>query len=181
MANSQIGISFMPSAENSELGPQRGAAENPSSDLAQAFKILSLHLPRNLSPHAIASQSLLGGQGSAGVGAPGVNPFSQAFEAMIRAMLGQQGGYLPPGGPIGGGGATPSYTMPGSPMPGTSRPSAPSVPVGGAPKPRITPGEGDPLPPAPPPSSAGSSFPERPFSGGRPEGGSRRQKDGFPY
>lgn len=85
MANSNpIGITFLPSEENQSLGPKRGGLE---SDLGQAFKILSLRLPRVQGARAIAPPNLLNGPGSSGM----QNPQAAAFEQMIRAMLGQGG------------------------------------------------------------------------------------------
>lgn len=88
MADAPIGISFIPTAENQAQGPMHGGAE---TDLGQAFKILSLRLPRVLGAQAPAPSSLIQGAGAAGVpGQPagGFNPHAAVFEALIRALLG---------------------------------------------------------------------------------------------
>lgn len=82
-----IGVTFMPSAENQQMGGRQGAMEGGGSDLAQAFKVLSLRLPQVLGARAPAPASLLNGAGSAGV-APGQNSNSAMFQAILKAMLG---------------------------------------------------------------------------------------------
>jgi hypothetical protein len=87
MAN-PIGITFLPSDENQALGPKRGQLEG---DLGQAFKILSLRLPRVQGARAIAPPNLLASQGSAGVPGQlggGFNPQAAVFEALLKAMAG---------------------------------------------------------------------------------------------
>lgn len=84
MATNPIGISFLPSEENQALGPKRGQMEG---DLGQAFKILSLRLPRIQGAHAIAPPDLLNAPGAAGMGG-GVNPQAAIFEALLKAMAG---------------------------------------------------------------------------------------------
>jgi hypothetical protein len=106
----------MPSQENQLDGPRRGALEG---DVGEAFKILSLRMPRSPSVRGIAPPSLLQSRGAAGVPG-GANPQAAIFEALIRAMLGQGAA---PGGPMGG-------------------PSAFAPP----PAPRVIPGGDDPLP-----------------------------------
>src|SRR5438093_12332176 len=88
MAQSPIGISFIPTADNQAQGPlnmqQDGAA---GSDLAEAFKVLSLRLPQVLGARAISSSRLLTSPGSAGM--PGAfNPHAAVFEALLNAMTG---------------------------------------------------------------------------------------------
>lgn len=112
MAESPIGVTFMPTAEASANGPRQAGIEGQGgSDLAQAFKILSLHLPRVLGASAIAPKRLLTSQGAAGVAAPaGVSPYSQVFQALLQSM-GAGGGMAPSdpmaayGAPGGGAGA----------------------------------------------------------------------------
>ncbi len=88
MADAPVGITFMPSAEAAANGPRQAGIEGTSgSDLAQAFKILSLHLPRVLGASAIAPKTLLTSPGAAGVAAPsGVNPYSAVFQALLQSM-----------------------------------------------------------------------------------------------
>ncbi len=88
MADAPVGITFMPSAEAAANGPRQAGIEGTGgSDLAQAFKILSLHLPRVLGASAIAPKTLLTSPGSAGVAAPsGVNPYSAVFQALLQSM-----------------------------------------------------------------------------------------------
>jgi len=95
MPGSPIGVSFLPSAENQELGVQRGRTEG---DLGEALKILALQLPRVQGARAIAPRRLLTGEGAQGFSggfptsrggeAGGFNPDAAFFEAMIRALLG---------------------------------------------------------------------------------------------
>lgn len=80
MANN-IGITFLPSDEQASLGPRQG---NLEGDLGQAFKILSLRLPRVMGARSITPQSNLTAPGSAGVS----NPYAAAFQALLRTMAG---------------------------------------------------------------------------------------------
>ena len=117
MANNQIGVSFMPSAEQSAMGGRQGSLEGVPE---QAFKILSLRLPRVLGSRSLSPSSLMTGPGSAGVGGGGLNPLSAVFTAILRGM-----GVNP-----GGGG------MPGGGMPGVGLPTPTTPPVnypGGSP------------------------------------------------
>jgi hypothetical protein len=85
-----IGISFMPSEENQALGPKRGALEGQGgSDLADAFKVLSLRLPEVLGARSLAPKRLLTGAGSSGLPPAFANPDSAIFQALIQSMLGQ--------------------------------------------------------------------------------------------
>lgn len=97
MAEAPIGISFMPSADAAANGPRQASIEGQGgSDLAAAFKILSLHLPRVLGAAAIAPKRLLNSQGAAAVGGPaGANPYAQVFQALLQSITG--------GMPAGGG------------------------------------------------------------------------------
>lgn len=121
-----IGVDFIPSEDNQEYGAQRGYMEG---DLAQAFKILSLRLPREVGLQGIAPNRLLqspGAQGLQGVGG-GFNPYAALFEAMIKASLGQP---APGGMPTAG-------AMPGAMPMGASAGPPPPLPP-----PRVTPGDG---------------------------------------
>lgn len=92
MATNPIGITFLPSDENQALGPQRGQMEG---DLGQAFKILSLRLPRIQGAHAIAPPDLLNAPGASGQPG-GMNPQAAIFDALLKAMQGQGGGGMGP-------------------------------------------------------------------------------------
>jgi hypothetical protein len=86
----------MPTADAAANGPKQASLEGGTggSDLAAAFKILSLHLPRVLGAGAIAPSRLLNSPGSAGVAAPaGVSPYAQAFQMLLQSMSGAGGGY----------------------------------------------------------------------------------------
>lgn len=150
MAESPIGITFLPSAEAAANGPRQAGVEGQGgSDLTQAFKILSLHLPRVLGASAIAPQRLLTSPGAAGVapaGTPdgGFNPYSAVFASLLQQLTG--GAMAPGGGPASLSslyGDTSSVTAGGG---GGSDP----VPGGGGytpstlPPPNITPGSGVP-------------------------------------
>lgn len=121
MANSPIGITFLPSEENAAQGPKRG---NLEGDLGQAFKILSLRLPRVQGAKAIAPPELLNAPGASGLAAPGApgapaggfNPLSTIFETLLKSMA-------------GGGGMSPQSNT------SIGLPTAPAPP-------RIIPGEG---------------------------------------
>src|SRR4051812_15981811 len=80
-----IGITFLPSEQNQAEGLRRGGLEG---DLGQAFKILSLRLPRILGARAPASSELLNASGA--VGAKGFNPMQAVFEALLRAPSGSR-------------------------------------------------------------------------------------------
>ncbi len=95
MANQPIGINFIPSADNAAQGPQRASLEGGNSDLAQAWKVLSLNLPRVLGARSLAPKRLLQGGGSAAVQS-NADPHAAAFQALIQAMLsGGMGGGTP--------------------------------------------------------------------------------------
>lgn len=139
----QMGVSFIPTAENqAQQGPQQGQMEG---DLASAFKILSLRLPRVLGAQSIAPSSVMNGAGSAGA-LGGFNPYAAVFDALLKAA-GLSGG--------SSGGSTGASGMPGSAsgMPG----GAPSVPA-----PRIGAGGS-----TPPPNIWNPPTPNPPTGGGR--------------
>lgn len=96
MPSQPIGISFIPSVENQAQGPQQNAMEGGGSDLTQAWKVLSLQLPRVMGAQSLAPKRLLNGAGAAGV-AGGLDPHAAAFQALIQAMVGASGGngYMP--------------------------------------------------------------------------------------
>lgn len=132
MAN-PIGISFLPSTENQAQGPRRQGLEGGGGDLSEAWKILSLQLPRVLGARALAPKRLLTSQGSAGM--PG-NPSSAAFMAMIQAMLGGQPSALstPERGPSALGSGPGGYgdfsrNEPRAPMPRTPQMMSGGVPA----------------------------------------------------
>lgn len=92
--SSPIGITFLPSEENAQMGPKRG---NLEGDLGEAFKILSLRLPRvqgsrTISPHVQSGPGMA--QGMPG----GFNPQAAIFEAILKSMTG--GGPLNRPGPV---------------------------------------------------------------------------------
>lgn len=118
-----IGVSFLPSEENAIMAPQPGAG-----DLSQAFKILSLRLPRVQGAPGITPQSNLQAPGAAGMG--GFNPQAAIFDAMIRAMAGGQppmSGAMPngPGAPHITPGAGVGTQLTGMP---TQAPQTPQTP-----------------------------------------------------
>lgn len=113
MAENPIGVTFIPTAEQQALGPKRGGIE---TDLGEAFKILSLRLPRVLGAKAPVRPELLNAPGAAGLAGnladnTGFNPYGQVFEALVRALISGQtptpGGYPAYGSPQGGGMASP--------------------------------------------------------------------------
>lgn len=102
MAQTPIGITFLPSADAAANGPRQAGIEGQGgSDLTQAFKILSLHLPRVLGAAAIAPKRLLTSPGAAGLALAGggsgasMNPYSAVFESLLRQLT---GGAMSPGG-----------------------------------------------------------------------------------
>jgi hypothetical protein len=108
-----VGITFMPGQDAQALGPQNMGANGPGGDLSQAFKILSLRLPRVLGAGALSSPRLLNSPGASG---SGMNPHAAVFEALLRALVGggSPGGF--PGGTAAGPEPTP-YSPPYSTQP----------------------------------------------------------------
>lgn len=152
MPNNPIGVTFMPSQDNQDLGPQQGALNGPGGDLSEAFRILGLRLPRVLGPGAISSPRLLNGAGASAFGS-GTNPSAAVFEALLKAMTG--------GGSFG----TPRpFSGPGAPGMSGGSPSGPY----GSPGPRVSPGGG--LPPGGDPGGGPITDtptpPRSPFGGG---------------
>lgn len=94
MADAPIGISFIPSAQNQPAGPANLSADGGigrgSTDLAQAYKILSLRLPTTVAPTAPVQPTLLNSAGSAGVTdlPGGLTPYAALFMAMLKSHLG---------------------------------------------------------------------------------------------
>jgi hypothetical protein len=99
MADQSIGITFLPTADAAANGPRQAGIEGPGgSDLAAAFKILSLHLPRVLGASAIAPKRVLTGQGSAGLPSAGMNPYAAVFQSLLQSY-GMGGGSASTGSP----------------------------------------------------------------------------------
>lgn len=145
-----IGITFLPSAENQADGQRRGSLEG---DLGQAFKILSLRLPRVQGAKAITPPGNMTGTGAAVSVPGGFNPQAAIFEAIIRAM---QGGGAPPMG-------TPTI----SPAPMSAGPLPVGITPGGSPeRPRPFDPAFAPLGPTPAPAPPRVPFggPKRTFS-----------------
>lgn len=182
MAEQPIGITFLPSADAAANGPRQAGIEGQGgSDLTQAFKILSLHLPRVLGAAAIAPKRLLTSPGAAGLapaGGGGSNPYSAVFESLLRQLTG--GGMS--GGPsslssLYGNSGSVFDAMSAFDTPGSS-PSG--LGAGGVPVPRISPAD---EPTSAPPitgSEYGGNGPSGPstasapiWAGGRPDDGSR--------
>lgn len=112
----------MPSDENQALGPKRGQLEGSGgSDLAEAFKVLNLHLPRVLGARSVAPRSLLTAPGAAGIQSAAA-PESAVFQALVKALLG--------GGGFSGAAGSPADA-------GVAVPFIPDY------APRVTPGEGE--------------------------------------
>ncbi len=155
MANQPIGITFMPSADAAANGPRQASIEGGTggSDLASAFKILSLHLPQVLGAKAIAPKRLLTSQGSRAVAAPdGASPYAAVFQALLQSMTGAQNGV-----DVGSLSSIYGGNAGGGPDLGASASSI----YGGAPPPNIK--LDDPLPrseelPPPPPTETASPY-----------------------
>lgn len=127
MAGNDIGVTFIPSQANQQAqGPSQGSLEGDlsrggSSDLGQAFKILSLQLPRVVSPVAPVSPDLLtpgvgrtapptamkppagnvpiNGQPNVTQPPAAVDPMAAVFAALLRSL---SGGSAAPVGTAGG-------------------------------------------------------------------------------
>jgi hypothetical protein len=130
MADQPIGISFIPTAQNQANGPQAASAQGeigrgPNTDLAQAYKILSLRLPTVVGAQAPVKASLLTSPGSSGVLPGGMDPYAALFQALLKSMLSS--------GPDAG------SSLPGSSAPSTSTaPQDGGLPSPGRTVPRIT-------------------------------------------
>lgn len=128
-----IGISFLPGADNA--GENQSTAANalaPTTDLAQAYKILSLRLPTVVGA-APTSARLLNGAGASGLGnlPGGLNPYAALFQALIKAGL--TGTNLPG---LGDSGSAPGMPMPDRVVPKISFPQDhPPDPGGTSPDP----------------------------------------------
>lgn len=138
MADAPIGINFIPSTQNQADGPQNlrtdGGLGSGSTDLAQAYKILSLRLPQVVGAQSPTPQSNLTGPGAAGLMLPsGMSSHAALFQAFVNALVG--------GDPnaMAGMGAPPRTTPApkvslgtdapsGSGLPGAMTPPAPSTP-----------------------------------------------------
>jgi hypothetical protein len=103
-----IGITFSPSAQNQAQGPNNlrneGGIGSGSTDLAQAYKILSLRLPTVVGAQAPVAPALLKSPGSAALPS-GMNPQAALFAALLKSMLGVQT-------PSAGGGGESSFASP---------------------------------------------------------------------
>jgi hypothetical protein len=121
MPNNPIGINFIPSQDQAAMGPRQGQLEGVPE---QAFKVLSLRLPRVQGARAMSPYGLMNSPGSAALGG---NPLAAVFEALLRTMSGPQSGspYAPPRMPR-------DIYQPGPG--GVSSPSAPPLP-------RVNPGD----------------------------------------
>lgn len=138
MANGPIGINFLPSQDAADQGQQRG---NMEGDLGEAFKVLSLRMPRVVGARALTPGSNLSGAGASGLSGlsgninsggeqGGFNPNAALFQALISALMG--GGGQQPNTRI-----IPGITE-GEPNPGTFNPNTnetedllPKPPMGG--------------------------------------------------
>ena len=87
MANGPIGINFLPSQDAADQGQQRG---NMEGDLGEAFKVLSLRMPR-----VVGARSLTPGSNLSGAGASGLSGLSGNINSG-----GEQGGFNPNAPPI---------------------------------------------------------------------------------
>ena len=99
-----IGISFIPTADAAANGPRQASLEGQGgSDLAAAFKILSLHLPTVLGAKALAPKRLLTSPGASGVPLPaGMSVSAQVFQSLLQSLGGGAGGGGAGGGDAGG-------------------------------------------------------------------------------
>lgn len=149
MAETPIGVTFMPTQDNQTLGPQNAQVNGPGSDLSDVFKILSLHLPSVLGPSALSSSRLLQSRGSSGLPA-GFNPTAAVFQALLSSMFG-----------------SPALQPPSAaPSPGPDPFTPPSYPTGGGTDPG---GRADPRAPSPAPSpSPRQPAPNNPFGNPSP-------------
>jgi hypothetical protein len=147
-----IGISFIPSAQglsaSQPANPQGGA----NTDLAQAYKILSLRLPQIMGSSAISP--LVGSPGSNTNALKGTNPYTAVFQALLQSM----------GGGLGGGAPIDTTGLVGQ---GSTDLSPAAPPISSAPAPSIIFKQPRPDSGAPPsaPSDAGAI---NPFGGDKP-------------
>ncbi len=160
MADQPIGISFIPSAQNQVPGAASAQGAMPgssgSTDLAQAYKILSLRLPTVVGSSAPVSSSLLNGAGASGLPG-GLSPYAAAFLALLKSHLGGDPMALSgmAGSPLSSGG-DPGSMGAGSELPG-------SMPTPRAPVKVIVqdPNKSAPLRDAPSAPSTGPEMPEQ--------------------
>lgn len=93
MADNPIGISFIPTAQNQAQGPNNlrneGGIGSGGTDLAQAYKILSLRLPTVVGAQSPVPQALLTSPGASAL-PNGMNPQAALFAALLKSMLGVQ-------------------------------------------------------------------------------------------
>src|SRR5262245_11606607 len=145
MPMNPLGVSFSPFSQ--DKGDQNAAA-NQTPTPQDAVKILALRLPRVVGAGAPAPQSLLGGNGAAGLGGM-FGGMPGGLEEMLRRVVG------PIGGRRGGTGSAPvprfDFVLPRRPVPapieGTYQPEPPDR--AGTPPPQ------EPAPIEPPPPREG--------------------------
>lgn len=143
-----IGINFIPSDEQAMNGPKQG---NLEGDLGQAFKILSLQLPRRPQIGGIAPQALLQSPG-------GSNPLAAVFEALLRGMRPPAGSGAPGGAPT----PTPGAIPPPRIIPGDQGDRFPAPPPPNEPY-RPGPSPTTPTAPTVPGRTPGTVFPRRSY------------------
>jgi hypothetical protein len=156
VADAPIGISFIPSAQNQALGNQAAGREStlgggPSSDLAAAYKILSLRLPTVVGATAPTPASNLTGGGASAVSSlpGGLSPHAALFTALLKAAMSGGGFDMSAltglGGGMGGDASGAAAPPPSTPRPkitlGTDAPD----PLTGA---NASPSTGNTAPPA---------------------------------
>jgi hypothetical protein len=88
-----IGITFIPSAQGQSQTSPAGPQNANNSDLAQAYKILSLRLPQILGTQAISP--LAGSPGSNTDALKAYNPYAAVFSALLQSIGGGLGGGAP--------------------------------------------------------------------------------------
>lgn len=90
MADQPIGISFIPSAANQANGPMAARSDaggGPgSTDLAQAYKILSLRLPTVVGAAAPTPVTNLTSAGASSL-PNGMTPHAAVFQALLKAIM----------------------------------------------------------------------------------------------
>lgn len=157
MADAPIGISFIPSAQNAAQGAANlslaGGGGQNSTDLAQAYKVLSLRLPTNVAPTAPVAPALLNSAGAAGVPnlPSGLSPYAALFQALLKshgfdmpaaASAPDASGFDPsalPGFASVSAAAPPASADPGGMAAGSSLPGAMTPPPDASrPSPRVT-------------------------------------------
>jgi hypothetical protein len=133
------GLSFQPGTDQGN-GQGNGQQDPNASPIQSAVKLLSLRLPSVVGAQAISPQALLQSPGSAGLGGGNMTP--EAMLALLKKLMQQSGGQMPPQAQQqpsfsspGSAAGSPSMNRGGTPSGFTPAPSAP-------PPPRVTPGDG---------------------------------------